>query len=859
MKPTSGERLPPARADAGGGGLPELPELGERYRIESELGHGGMGRVFAAHDLKLDRRVAIKLLPARAHTADELRRFSQEARAAGSLAHPNILAVHDVGTCAAGPYIVAELLSGSTLRERFGAAPLPLKTAVRYTIQLALGLAAAHERGVVHRDIKPENLFVTNDGGLKILDFGLAKLTGAAAPEAQLQAVAVGTRISAVLGTVEYMSPEQVRGRAVDHRSDIFSAGIILYEMLAGKWPFQRATPIETGTAILNDDPPDLPAQVSLEVDRIVRRCLEKSPERRYQSAKDLALDLEHAAVHPLRSARAYSIRKWRKALVVLALAMAAAIAGVIVGARAWHAQRPEFRQLTFRRGTMYSARFASDGQTVVYSAAWEGAPRPEIFSSRVQGPESSALGLQNANVLSLSRAGEILVQLGIRRETWRATGTLARVQLAGGAPREVLENVSDADWAPDGASFAIVRDVAGRSRIEYPPGKVLFETTGWVSHLRFSPKGDRLAFLDHPARFTKVAAVSVIDLPADVRTLVPASNIAQGLAWAPKGDEIWFTMAEPGKREGLRAVTLSGRQRTLLSVPGSLRLLDADREGRILLAHESVRLVLTALPPGEATERELSWFDWPLLGDLSRDGKTILFTERTSPPDRVYLRQTDGSPAIFLGQGVAWALSPDANWVLASASEQPPRLVLLPTGSGQPKPVPSGEIDALAGRWSGDGKQIVIAGRERGHPTRLYVLGEEAPKAITPGGMSLFYAVSHDGAFVAATDGQGHSALYPVKGGEPQPLPELNQGDYPFAWSDDGRLLYAFRHGEVPCTVYRLDLATRRKEIWKMLRPSDLTGVPHIGRVQITPDAKSYAYGQIRQLSELYLVEGVK
>ncbi len=867
IPPIPGERSG-ARSDRGGAAAsPDIPDLGERYRIERELGRGGMGRVFVARDLNLDRQVAIKLLSAGAHGEDELRRFGQEARAAGSLNHPNILAVHDVGSCVAGPYIVSELLSGSTLRERLDGKPLPLKTALRYTVQLAQGLAAAHERGVIHCDVKPENLFVTNEGQLKILDFGLAKLTGArvVAPGAQLQSLPASTKISAILGTVEYMSPEQVHGREADHRSDIFSTGAVLYEMLAGQRPFQRQTPMETGTAILSDDPPDLPAQVSLEVDRIVRRCLEKNRERRYQSAKDLALDLEQAAVHPLRSARAYTMRRWRAALVLLALFAAVGIAGVVAGARAWRAQRPDFRQLTFRRGTIYSARFASDGQTVVYSAAWEGARRPEIFSSRVHGPESRSLGLLNANVLSLSRAGEILVQLGLQRETWRMTGMLARVQLAGGAPREVLDGVSEADWAPDGAAFAVVRDVGGRSRIEFPIGKVLFETTGWVSHLRISPRGDRLAFLDHPGsgsaggtRYTKWASVSVIDLAGNARTLVPAF-IAQGLAWSATDDEIWFTMAEPGKREALRAVTLSGRQRTLLSVPGSLRLLDIDREGRVLLAHESIRIVLTALPPGERNERELSWFDWPLLGDLSRDGKTVVFTEQTSPPGRIYLRSTDGSPAVLLGQGVATALSPDAKSVLATTTDQPPRLVLLPTGPGQPTLVPSDRIEPLNGRWSGDGKQIVMAGREPGHATRLYALGGGPPKAITPEGISLIYAVSPDGSLVAARDAEGTSALYPVEGGEPQPIRELDRGDHPVAWSEDGRTLYSFRHGEVPCTVYRLDLATRRKEVWKVLGPADVTGVQHIGRVQITPDARSYAYGHIRQLSELYLVDGVK
>src|SRR5947208_2513586 len=672
-----------SRSERGGPASPDLAGLGERYRIERELGHGGMGRVFVARDLQLDRQVAIKLLSTGAHREEELRRFAQEARAAGSLNHPNILAVHDIGSCGAGPYIVSELLDGSTLRERLDGKPLPLKAALRYTVELAKGLAAAHEHGVIHCDVKPENLFVTNEGRLKILDFGLAKLTGArfVAPEPQMQSPPASTNIRPILGTVEYMSPEQVRGREADQRSDIFSTGAVLYEMLAGQRPFQRQTPIETGTAILNDNPPDLPSQVSLEVDRVVRRCLEKSRERRYQSAKDLALDLEQAALHPLRSARASAMRRWRAALVLLALVAAAGTVGVVAGASVWRAPRPEFRQLTFRRGTVYSARFSSDGQTVVYAAAWEGALRPEIFSSRVHGPESKSFGLQNANVLSLHHSGN---------------------RSGGGT------------------------------------------------------------------RYTKWASVDVIDLAVNQRTLVP-HFVAQGLAWSPAGDEIWFTMAEPGKREALRAVTLSGRQRTLVSVPGSLRLLDIDRDGRVLLAHESVRLVLSALAPGENKEREVSWFDWSLLADLSKDGKTVLFTEPTSPhgESRVYLRKTDGSPPVLLGEGTGTALSPDGNWAFAVIG-QPSRLVILPTGPGQPKAVPSGQIEALTGRWSGDGKHVVIAGREPGSGVRLYVLGGEPLRAITPEGMSLIYAVSPDGSLVAARDAEGRSVLYPLQGGQP-------------------------------------------------------------------------------------------
>jgi eukaryotic-like serine/threonine-protein kinase len=283
--------------------------FGERYRVDRELGHGGMGRVFAARDFKLGRDVAIKVL-AGAGIFDEqqLRRFEQEARAAGALNHANIVAVYDIGWSEGAPYIVTELLQGATLRHRLQK-QMPLQKAIDCALQLAHGLAAAHDKGVIHRDLKPENLFVTSEGRLKILDFGIAKLVLPEAPGATLEADEARaatpprkTETGIVMGTIGYMSPGQVRGAHADHRTDIFSAGAILYEMLSGARPFERATPVETGAATLNDEPPDLPARVPLELDRIVRRCLEKNPDDRYQSAKDLALDLEAALAHPPRA-----------------------------------------------------------------------------------------------------------------------------------------------------------------------------------------------------------------------------------------------------------------------------------------------------------------------------------------------------------------------------------------------------------------------------------------------------------------------------------------------------------------------------------------------------------------------------
>ena len=275
------EAVPP---EASGPPPRSLTLMGDRYAVEREIGHGGMGRVFAARDLKLGREVAIKLLPPGAHSDEQLRRFEQEARAAGSLDHPNVLVIHDIGVLEGEPYIVSELLQGATLRKRLGGKELSPAKAVDWALQLAQGLRAAHDKGIVHRDLKPENLFVTNEGRLKILDFGIAKL---AAPSAQS-----GTREGAILGTVGYMAPEQVRGQRADQRSDIFACGSILYEMLAGRRPFEGSSDLETASAILNQEPAPLPRHVPPELDRIVRRCLEKDPADRFHSAADLALAL---------------------------------------------------------------------------------------------------------------------------------------------------------------------------------------------------------------------------------------------------------------------------------------------------------------------------------------------------------------------------------------------------------------------------------------------------------------------------------------------------------------------------------------------------------------------------------------
>src|SRR6478735_2802670 len=379
------------------------------YEIGAQLGAGGMGEVYRAKDPRLGREVAVKVLPASFATdADRLKRFEQEARAAGVLNHPNITAVHDFGTNPGdgSPYIVTELLEGETMRARMSTGPISPRKALDYAVQLAKGLAAAHEKGIVHRDLKPENVFLTKDGRVKILDFGLAKLKVDKEDGGQtdMRTISGATEPGVVLGTMGYMAPEQVRGRPADRRSDIFAFGTILYEMLSGQRAFRGDTAADTITAILTKEPPDL-SQTNKEIhpglDRLVRHALEKNPEERFQSARDIAFDLE--SLSGLSTPTGTDTRvlpgeaKRRSYLLpVLAAILLAGAAGVIAGRRTVNVVQPQFQRLTFQRGTVVSARFGPDGQTVYYSAAWEGAPA-HIYSLRPGTPESSTLALPPA------------------------------------------------------------------------------------------------------------------------------------------------------------------------------------------------------------------------------------------------------------------------------------------------------------------------------------------------------------------------------------------------------------------------------------------------------------------------------
>jgi serine/threonine protein kinase/Tol biopolymer transport system component len=850
------------------------------YEIVSPLGAGGMGEVYRAKDPRLGREVAVKVLPASfSKDPDRLRRFEHEARAAGVLNHPNITAVYDIGTADGAPYVVTELLEGETLRSRLAAGALSPRKALEYAIQMAHGLAAAHEKGIVHRDLKPENIFVTNDGRVKILDFGLAKLTQSedGVDLTGIPTASVGTEPGVVMGTLSYMSPEQVRGKPVDHRSDIFALGAILWEMLSGRRAFQGETAADTMTAILTKEPPELSAidkNIHPGLARIVRHCVEKNSGERFQSARDVAFDLEAltdvsppgAAARPVSAPRR---RTW------FGIAFAALLAGAIalgyalarLTERASTSHNVTFHQKTFQPQPIFVARFAPDGRTICYSAAPRG-NSPELYSISPDYPESRALGLSETHLLSISSQSELAVLTRARWLDHRVfIGTLARLPLGGGAPREILENVREADWSPDGSNLAVIREVNGRDRLEFPLARVLYETGGYVSDLRVSPKADRIAFFEHPIKWDDRGSVAVVDRNGKKTVLSESYSTEQGLAWSPDGKEVLFSAGGSFSSNKVYAVSLSGRRRIALESAGGLTIQDVSRDGSWLTTRDDSRMGILVRAPGEKTERDLSWLDYSIFPVLSGDGRTLLFTDISEPAGRYYmvcLRKTDGSPVVRLGEGWGADLSPDGKWVLAVVPTSPQQLRLYPIGAGAARTLDRGNIEGYEfyGSWFRDGRRVCVCGHEPGRGSRCYVqqLAGGPPRPVTPERTTAALP-SPDGQFVLArsTSPERSAALYPLSGGPPRPLPFLTSDDGLVRWAPDGRSLWIWHRAAGPSRIERLDLGNGQRETVAEFAPRETAGLLTIGRFAIADDPSVYAYGYRESLSHLFVVEGAR
>ena len=644
------------------------------YEIIAAIGAGGMGEVYRAHDPRLGRDVAIKVLPATfSADPDRLRRFEHEARAAATLNHPNILAVHDIGTHNSAPYLVSELLEGETLRDRLASGALPPRKAIDYSLQIARGLAAAHDRGIVHRDLKPENVFVTTDGRVKILDFGLAKALATYVPDARTIAGSQGTEVGTVLGTVGYMAPEQVRALAVDHRADIFAFGCVLYEMLGGQRAFSAATSADTMSAILTSEPPDLDlgtAAIPVALLRIVRRCLEKVPAQRFQSADDLAFALDTVTGAPTTTApsRIVAPQPSRRrmmaaaALGILSLAATVGVAMFLITSRMPRDETMSFGltvALTRDEGLELHPALSPDGSLVAYAAG----PSDDmhVYVRQVAG----------------GRAIDLTPSMTGSQPRWSPDGTrilfvspagVYVVPALGGVARKVVDRAVTAEWSPDGKEVAYTTDdrVSARA-VDGSASRTVTESR--ESHsLAWSPDRRFLVFVAGNVSFIGPGRL-VGNLAPSRLVIVPAAGGTAGViasgnalntspAWMPDSRRLLFVSNAFGTRDVFElALTADGKRSgepRRLTTGLSAHTITVSRDGRhvaygtLTLSSNIWAIRVPDRPPISIREAVPVTSGVQIVEGLSvsRDGRWLAFDSNAGGNQNIYrMRLPDGEP----------------------------------------------------------------------------------------------------------------------------------------------------------------------------------------------------------------------
>jgi hypothetical protein len=834
------------------------------YEIVSPLGVGGMGEVYKARDTRLGRDVAIKVLPASfAADADRLRRFEQEARTVGSLNHPNLVTLLDVGSHDGSPFLVMELLDGDTLRQKLTGKPLPVRRAAEIARGVAEGLSAAHDKGVIHRDLKPENVFLTRDARVKILDFGLAKLRSGSGPQEAVSddqptgmagQRAVATDAGLVLGTVGYMSPE--------------------------KGP----SAVESMNAILKDEPPDLDPTLKLPpvLERIVHTCLAKDPAARFHSAHALAFALENLSSG---SQASIAIAPHRRKTGWMWAALAAVLlvgVGLAVGARTWGRTGaplalPSFHKLTFGRGAIDGARFVPGSRDIVYSARWQGNPST-VYLLREGSVEPRALEPPGAMLIGTSAQGSAAVLTRPTLFNAMFAGTVSVLPLAGGGAREISGAALAADFTEDGSGLCLVT-LSGSSlfQLEWPKGEILLRPT--TSVLR-APRvhGTQVAFFQStPATFAD-GELRVMAKGEQPRTLARCKGFTS-LAWGPDGEEIWFSTFDGGESQ-VQAVSLKGRTRLLMRHAGHVELVDVDPTGRCLAVASSQLRQAFGRAPGADREVDLTWLDAQTPNGLRADGSQVLLARwgdwEMSAHAGLYLRPLDGGPAINIGSGSQAAdLSPDGRWAatLETDAKGQAGLRLIPTGPG-------------ASRWFPLTGAAANADVFWFHPQENggYLLDEDAARIsridLTTGTITLaalparigissgLSPLSPDGRRMLLVDELPSTPLdntlipyllFDGEGSQPRAVKGIQGTEVVAGWADDNREVFVYERNAIPATVVRLNPETGARRPFLQITPSDPSGVWGIRNLQVTPSGSAYTYSVIRKLSDLYVIEGLK
>ena len=828
--------------------------LSGRYEVLREVGAGGMATVYLAQDIRHDRRVAIKVLHPELSAVLGADRFLAEIKLTAALQHPHILPLFDSGSADGLLFYVMPYVEGETLRTRLSREKqLPIGEAVSLAKQVAGALDYAHRHGVIHRDIKPENVLL-HDGSALVADFGIALAVQTAGGQRMTQ-----TGLS--LGTPAYMSPEQAMGeRDLTARSDVYALGAISYEMLVGEPPFSGPTAQAIVAKVITDEPRPLHPQrksIPANVEAAVLTALQKLPADRFGTAAEYAAALNALDTKPRMAApAAHRARAMTVSFVAGALAIGLAIGALLRGGAT--SSSLHFAQKTVAEYQIFESRFAPDGKTLVYSAGEVTTP-PSVYVIRPDYPEPQPLNIGSAELLAVSSQSELAVLVRpvyLAQRLFR--GTLARVPIGGGAPRELVDSVTEADWSPDGLQLAIIRMVGDKDRLEYPEGKVLAESAGgYLSEPRFSPDGKYIAFAEHPFRYDNRGTVDVVDMNGKKTTLTPDFPGIDGIAWSRDGREVLFSARANTRQNVVQGVTLGKKLHVAIDGPGDLLIHDVASDGRWLVGRETHRVQTYFRAPGANADRSAGWFDYNFRPLLSRDGTLLAFGDGSAEGGDYYgvvMRRTDGGPATRLGEGEPTDFSSDGKWLLSAVASRPPKVVAYPTGAGSERVIDAGALESVDRAWWGpNDESVIMCGNEKGKAPGCFLRTLKKDGPLQPL-RSAF--LSPDGTRIVVTlMGQGGVGIATLTGDGARPIPGLSDKETVLRWSPDGRALWTFE--SAASKVWATDVATGRRQL--LLTLGEPNGDNEFTALRLADDPKEYAYSRASHRSVLFVVEGAR